>query len=255
MVLKGTGFREDYTTQNLKKWIENAGGHVAFKEFLSEQTTHVVMDEDTWIEQGPFVQQILKAEVKDTSERKGRSIHIVSFDWLQECLDKRIKRGESAFKWKNLAGGVLKDAQRSAKQQAREDKQPGNTQGLMAQAFLDSTDKFVDAGEKRRIEKRKRQEAADRAEELEEEKRQFELHRKKMSVPEQAAVFRKGAKKARNDILSGKFQKVINSLCLCSAYVPQTTTTSTWTIQASPTMLQSPKSILITTLTSATSLQ
>lgn len=204
VVLGGTSFRADYTPSNLKKWIESAGGHVAFKEKLTEQTTHVVMSEDAWLDQGPFVQEILQSEIKNAPEQKARVINIVSYEWLQECLDTRTKKGESGYKWKNLAKDVLKNAGRASKQQAKERKQPGNTQGLVAEAFLDATEEFVDAGEQKRIIKRKRQEALDRAEEEEDEKRQFEIYRKKMSVPEQAAVFRKGAKRARNDILSGE---------------------------------------------------
>lgn len=190
MALGGTQYNKDWTPQNLKRWIEVRGGYVTCKEKLTEQTTHVVMNEDTWMEQGTFVRSILSEKVEETSEQNGRVIHIVSFDWLDQCFDSSARRSESKYKWKPMAG-------------RGEDKQPGNTQGLMAQAFLDSTETFVNAGDKKRIEKRKRQEAEDRVQELKEEKRQFDIHRKKMSVPEQAAVFRKGAKRARNDILSG----------------------------------------------------
>ncbi|CZT17140.1 uncharacterized protein RCC_02972 [Ramularia collo-cygni] len=195
VVLKGNKFRGDYTMPNLKKWIESGGGHVEFKEVLTERTTHVVMDEDTWLDQGPFIQEILKAEIKGSSEQAGREIHIVSFDWLQECLDNRVKRRESLYRWKKLAGGVLKNSGRSPKE-------PGNTQGDMLATLMTETDRFMNAGLKKTVEKRKRVDAEERENELEMEAQQFIIHRKKMSIPEQAAVFKRGAKRARNDILS-----------------------------------------------------
>lgn len=200
MALNGTSYHENFTAQNIKKWIEGAGGHAYLKEKLTEQTTHVVINEKTWLAQGPFIQEILRAERKETSEQQGRAIHIVSFNWLDDTVRGRKKLGESNFKWKKLAP-VRTDAERE--QQAGEEKQPGNTQGLMAQAFLDSTDTFVGRAERKRIEKRKRQEAEDQADILKEEQQQFQDLRKRMSVPEQAAVFHKGAKRGRCEILSG----------------------------------------------------
>lgn len=74
-------------------------------------------------------------------------------------------------------------------------KEPRTLQGMLTEALKESTEKFISEEDKQEVEEanRKSREEAKKEKEADEKRKR-----------EQAALFRRGAKKARNEIFSGE---------------------------------------------------
>lgn len=190
--------RSDWPVQKIKQWVEHLGGVASFKSKIAEETTHLVVPEKEWRSRGPFVQEVLEAT------ENGHDILIVSSEWLEDCLNNRAKRSESRYLWANLDMRSMKLNDHQAKQSSKQAKQPGNIQGLMAQTFLQTTEAHITDSDRKKIAQQQEKEAQAQEEADNEARLHFKDHRERMSIPEQAAVFRRGAKRARNEILSGE---------------------------------------------------
>ncbi|KJY01407.1 hypothetical protein TI39_contig292g00017 [Zymoseptoria brevis] len=188
--------RSDWPVHKIKQWVDHLGGVASFKSKITEETTHLVVPEKEWQSRGPFVQEVLEAT------ENGHDILIVSSEWLEDCLNNRAKRSESRYLWANLDMRSMKLNDQQAKQSSKLAKQPGNIQGLMAQTFLQTTEAHITDSDRKKIAQQQEKEAQAQEEADNEARLQFKDHRERMSIPEQAAVFRRGAKRARNEILS-----------------------------------------------------
>jgi hypothetical protein len=195
-------YKVEWAPSSVKKWVDFAGGHVSFKPKVTEETTHVVLTEKEWQGQSPFVQDVI--EVKNG----GQNIHIVSWEWLEECLEKRAKRSETRFSWESMDKKSIKASDQEAKRLSKMEKQPRTTQGLMAQTFLQTTEAYITDHDRKKIAQQQEKDEQARQEAEEEKRQQFKIHRERMSVPEQAAIFQKSAKRARVEILSGEWSVI-----------------------------------------------
>ena len=225
-----------WNRDNFEKWTKNAGGRLYPK--FTDDTTHLVISEKVWKQQGQPVQQAFEAR------ERGRHIKIISPDWLQDCLESQLKRPEGPYSWEKLDKAAMQEAKKLEKETARIEKQmtgPQTTSGLMKEVFQQETERHVDPREKERMEREieeqrrvQRQMAEEEAKKAMDEKKEA-IERKKK---EQAALFRKGAKKARNEIFSGESYALMLSGGVAKDEVlmmMQRTTTSTPTTQASST--------------------
>jgi hypothetical protein len=197
IVLNGQ-YKPEWTPAKVKQWVDRAGGNATFKCRVTDETTHVVLTEKEWKTQGSFVQQVLEAR------ERGQPIHIVSFEWLDECFDKRGLRSENRYSWEHMDKRSMKESRQEAKRLAKMTKQPATTQGLMAQTFLQTTEAHITDHDRKKIAQQNEKDQQARQESEEEVRAKFKEHRERMSIPEQAAIFKRGAKRARNEILSGK---------------------------------------------------
>lgn len=165
--------------------------------------------EKTWKAQPNAIKAALAANEKlngspaGSSESSGggkKAVKIVSPDWLEDAVEQQRKPKEGAYSWERSDRAALELGKKADKAAAKAEKEamgPRSTQGLMAEVLQESTAQHISEAEKRQLEKelqRRREEAAREVREKEEEKRREK---------EQAAVFRRGAKKARNEVFSG----------------------------------------------------
>lgn len=161
----------------MKRWINEAGGEL--EKSLTTSTTHFVCDKDFFGDQGALVNQVVEAK------KKGQQIDMVNFDWLVESLEKKAKKSEKRHR---LAVPV--DAA---------DDEPRSVSGMMKQVFLQGAP-ISEYDQKRVVKEQKHQE--NMMQEAQAHNMQY-FERNTMGLAEQAAVFKRGAQKARRCILSG----------------------------------------------------
>jgi len=245
-----------WTKASLDRWIGHAKGRAITK--FTSNTTHVVCTEKAYQQQTGDVRAAIAAR------KKGERFHIVSPEWLAQTLSQQKRAKESEFSWEKLAksssGRGRKKKKKSSsdvedeEEEAAVKKWPKTAGGLLREVFQEHTEQFVSEGEKRALRGViEREEEVKRQAVLAEERERKEMRAK----AEKEAVFRKGAKKARNEIFSGTLPQLFQiallqwSLLLWPAKGPpscatkvdladpcvyeQTTTTSTWTSRASNT--------------------
>lgn len=216
------GHDKDWNISNIGSRINANGGHHQGNK-ITNKTTHLAVTHKQWKTQGQVVKDALALN-RDSK----RSIKIVSFDWLDDVFQNQKRKPEGPYMWEKLApkndGDDSMNEDTSKKRKKANPKStdgvggPKNHVGMMAEVFQESTEKFVDAKEKKRIQKQ--MESAKRVrEEFEREEREAK-EKAERDAKRAAAAFQKGAKKARNQIFSGKYmaQSHVGHHC----YVPDT---------------------------------
>ncbi|KAK0280658.1 hypothetical protein LTR54_006684 [Friedmanniomyces endolithicus] len=189
-----------WTKASLDRWIGHAKGRAITK--FTSNTTHVVCTEKAYQQQTGDIRAAVAAR------KKGERFHIVSPEWLAETLSQQKRAKESEFSWEKLAkssgGRGRKKKRRSSSDVEDEEeeavvKRPKTAGGLLREVFQEHTEQFVSEGERRALKGViEREEEVKRQAVLAEEKERTEMRAK----AEKEAVFRKGAKKARNEIFS-----------------------------------------------------
>ena len=179
----------DYTSRQIKQWITGAGGQM--ETTLSSNTTHVVVDYKTWKKKPELLEKAIKAV------DIGMDIKIVSYDWLGESLSIYSKKHPGRYLWSRLDRPSESNA-------TKKDGDAKGHVGMMAEALQESTDKYVSEREKKRVEKQIEHAKRVREEMEEEQKREKQVKQGKADL---ARGFSAGAKKARNEIFSGKLHR------------------------------------------------
>ncbi|KAK0774824.1 hypothetical protein LTR91_025077 [Friedmanniomyces endolithicus] len=188
-----------WTKASLDRWIGHAKGRAITK--FTSNTTHVVCTEKAYQQQTGDIRAAVVAR------KKGERFHIVSPEWLAETLSQQKRAKESEFSWEKLAkssGGKRKKKKKGSSDVEDEEeeavvKRPKTAGGLLREVFQEHTEQFVSEGERRALRGVfEREEEVKRQAVLAEEKERREIRAK----AEKEAVFRKGAKKARNEIFS-----------------------------------------------------
>jgi hypothetical protein len=85
----------DWSNAKVTTWVKNAGGSVQ-QQFNEQTATHLVVDEKQWQNKTRAVQTALEAN------ENGQKIHIVSPDWLENCLEEQRKCREGTYLWEKL---------------------------------------------------------------------------------------------------------------------------------------------------------
>ena len=174
----------------VRDWVANLGGVCGPQ--ITPATTHLVVPPEDWRNS---TQLVLDAQVLIENRR---SIKIVSTEWLEDSLLNSTKKKEGPY--------ILKRCHKSSNaglNQSSIYSGPRSHSGLLAEVFHESTDKYADPGEIKKLEKKIEEERRIRRELEEEEKREKEAE-KTRKRQQQAELFAKGSKKARNEIFSGK---------------------------------------------------
>jgi hypothetical protein len=188
------GQYREYPYAKVSGWIANLGGSASTN--ADKTTTHVVATEKAWKRKDQAVAIALKL-----IEQGEADIKIVSFDWLEDSVNNKTKKREGPYLWTKLDGTVAKqDAARAREEKAKKAK--GNV-GMMTEVFQESTEKYVDPRQAKEVEKQIKQDRKAREALAEEERREKE-ERKEEERRKKAETFGRGAKKARNDIFTGK---------------------------------------------------
>ncbi|KXT00685.1 hypothetical protein AC578_8258 [Pseudocercospora eumusae] len=181
-VIVTVGLYEDWNNQKVKDWVNQASGKIEPR--VTEATTHLVVSKKEWEKQSVLVQDALKRRDESLQE-----IEIVSYDWLADSLQTKSKKREKGYRYAlpNQAG------------KANGANEPRSHAGLMKQLYDDHT-LGPTPEEKALLEKR----AAEEAELVRkrEEAKMKEFEQTRMSVPEVAAIFKKGAQKAKTHLLN-----------------------------------------------------
>jgi hypothetical protein len=86
----------EYSTENMKKWIEHRGGHQQVK--VNGKTTHLVVTEDKWRDNDKQVQDA------QALTESGNKVNIVKFDWLVAIFNNSGRRSVSRFLWTDPNG-------------------------------------------------------------------------------------------------------------------------------------------------------
>ena len=186
------GQYREYPYAKVSGWITNLGGNPSTS--VNEKTTHVVASEKAWKRQDASVTKALKLIQEDEVD-----IKIVSYDWLEDSVNNKSKKREGPYLWQKLDGlSAKKDAARKREQKAKEPRK-GHV-GMMADVFQESTEKFVDPKEARKVEQQIEEERRVKKHLEEEEKKE----KKEEERRKKAALFGHGAKRARNDLFTGE---------------------------------------------------
>ena len=198
-------WKPDWPPAKVKTWVEEAGGKVTFQPKLTDETTHVVILEKTWKEQGKFVTEVLIAKEEDD-----RDIHIVDYEWLDKSLSNRSKRRESDHSFERKQKKLDEAAQKEDKKRAKMEKalEPRSGAGLMAQVYTESTDPFVSDLQKARDDRQRAEVLRIRDEKKIEQRMIAGKLRERNHIKELGQIFRRGVNKARNELLSGEWAEV-----------------------------------------------
>ncbi|EMF17061.1 uncharacterized protein SEPMUDRAFT_14184, partial [Sphaerulina musiva SO2202] len=177
IVTAGTG-EKDWNNKQLKDWIDNASG--TFERTITDETTHLVVTENLWAAAGPLVEDVI------ARKKNGQNIKVVSQKWLEDSLLAKSKLKEKPHEF-----AVPGSADREGG--------PGDIRshtGLIKELYLENTE--LSAAQEKMNLKQQQMENDLAKEQLAESERELSKHIKaSMSVPEQAAIFKKGAQKAR----------------------------------------------------------
>ncbi|KAK3071538.1 hypothetical protein LTR53_008444 [Teratosphaeriaceae sp. CCFEE 6253] len=191
-------FNPKWTKDQLEKWITHAKGRCITK--FTSNTTHVVCTERAWKQQFGEVRTAVAAR------KNGERVHIVSPEWLECTLREQKREREGAYSWEKNAP-LGKGSRKKRKMVDTEDGEeteeivvagPKTHGGLLAEVFTEHTNQFVSEGEREVT-----REAIARVNELKKAKERAEEEERKEEAREQRAVFRKGAKEAKNKLFSG----------------------------------------------------
>lgn len=177
IVIAGTG-EKDWNNQKVKEWILNASGR--FDRRITEDTTHLVVTKKLWKEAGPLVQDVV------ARKKNGQSIKVVSQNWLEDSLQAKSKKKEKEYQYSIPGFTGKEDANGN----------PRSHTGLLKELFLQNTE-LTPAQEKKNMKQQLMED--DLIKEIAAEReREFQEHiSANMSVPEQAAIFKRGAHKAK----------------------------------------------------------
>lgn len=177
-------FSAEWNQQNIKKWVVRASGQVEPR--VTDNTTHLVTTTKEWERKGTVVQDATK-RIAD-----GQELYIVSYDWLDDCLQSKSRKREKKYrifdgKGDRTGAGGAADEPRSAA-------------GLMKQLYEESTE--LTPAAKKNLEQQ--QAVAQELERAKEAEKMKMFQETRMSLPEQALVFKKGAQKGKQLLLSGE---------------------------------------------------
>jgi len=183
-----------------KEWKPNsigsrviANGGLFQNERITEKTTHLVVTPKAWKAQGPAVKEALCL-----NKEGNRDIKIVSFDWLEDSWRNGLK-STRPYEWLRLDAKARNGGKTGQPTQTPDSETPKGTVGIMAEVLEESTDKFLDASDKKRIARE-----VETTRRVQQEMENERLEEKKKEIEKQAYAYQKGAKKARNEIFTGK---------------------------------------------------
>lgn len=201
---------KDWSSQRVEGWVKNAGGKVLPK--FDETATHVVVDEAKWKNRVMVVQNALES---------GKKMHIVSPDWLEECLNAQKKSRERSFSWEVLDQAAEKE-EKGRKKKGGSKNGAGETEGeegeigsrapqaMIGEVFVEATEPFLDERARRALEaeaageekaRREREEAEAR---IKEQERKVEMQKRKVRQD----LMKKTAKKGRGEEFNSKLDWV-----------------------------------------------
>ncbi|KAK4971340.1 hypothetical protein LTR42_007066 [Elasticomyces elasticus] len=200
-----------WTKDKLIAWIKTAKGNPT--TYFTKKTTHVVCTASA------YKNGVGEVGAAKAARAKGERVHIVSPEWLGETLMQQKKAGEAGFSWEKApgmnrrGGGGRKKKVVEVEEVEVEDedgeveevvRKPQNVKGMMVEGFMDHTQQFLSEGDRRKIKDQmaREKEMARLAEMQVEKDRREEANRLRRERAEKEAVFRRGAKKGRNEIFS-----------------------------------------------------
>ncbi|KAK5746889.1 hypothetical protein LTR17_000520 [Elasticomyces elasticus] len=201
-----------WTKDKLVAWIKTAKGNPT--THFTKKTTHVICTATA------YKNGVGEVGAAKAARAKGERVHIVSPVWLEETLLQQKKAGEAGFSWEKApgmnrrgGGGGIKKKKAVEVEEVEDDeddeveevvRKPQNVKGMMVEGFLDHTQQFMSEGDRRKIKDQmaREKEMARLAEMQVEKDRREEASRLRRERAEKEAVFRRGAKKGRNEIFS-----------------------------------------------------
>lgn len=209
--------RSNWTMEKVENWVKNAGGKVVPKFDEQANCTHVVVDEAKWKNKTMVVQQTLQAN------ENGQKIHIVSPEWLEDCLEQQKKGREKSFLWEVMDQTAEKEAKKLEKQNKKNGGRSSGDEGaeeseggravstapkaLIGEVFNEATDPFLGERDRRVLEaeaageERARKEREEIEAKAKEEARKVELQKRK----ERSELMKKTVKRGRGDVFYGKW--------------------------------------------------
>jgi hypothetical protein len=185
------GKHPEHPLEDIRRWVVRAEGKLSNK--INEDTTHLVVDEKNWKEQSRTVRAALNLRAQ------GCDIKIITFEWLEDSLRTATRKKEGQYLWERGTKPKPTAGKKAAKNTSnRKSGEPRTHAGLIVEVFQEYTDPFIDRREVEEVERRIAEEKRIR-EQIEKEERKVDDEKAK-----QAMLFSKAARKARNEIFSGK---------------------------------------------------
>ena len=186
------GYDKEWTPNTISSRVSANGG--SFQgDRIRNKTTHLVVTPKAWKAQGPIIREALSL-----NQEGNREIKIVSFDWLEDSWRNGLK-STRPYEWLRLNTKVNNGGETGQPTKAPEAETPKSTVGMMAGVLEESTDRFLDASDKKRIARE-----VETTRRIQQEIENERLEEKKKEIEKQAYAYQKGAKKARNEIFTGK---------------------------------------------------
>jgi hypothetical protein len=180
---------------NARKWVGNMGGKTVSS--IDRNTTHVIASKSAW----KSGHKIIDQAAKENETRNFRAeINIVTMSWIEDSSVARTKKAEGPYLWEKMPRDNTHNGQESSGFGGEKVVKKPSTQKMMKDVLLESTEMHADEEFNRATEKEIK--ALEKRKKLEERVRKEEEKAAKAQMDE-AEVFMKGAKKARNDIFTG----------------------------------------------------
>ena len=200
----------DWSNAKVAGWVKTAGGTVQ-QQFNEVTATHLVVDEKQWQNKTRAVQTALEAN------ENGHKIHIVSPDWLENCLEEQRKCREGTYLWQKL-DQVASSSKQKKRGKSGGDDDEGADEGaggmrskapaaLLGEVFQESTEPFVEERDLRAYEAEIAGEAKARKEREEAEARMKEMEKieAEKKRKERSEMMRKTVKRGRGDVFNGEY--------------------------------------------------
>ena len=144
----------DRQNKQVPGWLRHLSAQVTTT--LSPSTTHLVVSSKRWYERP-------RSNVLETAMRMvadGSDLKIVSFDWVDDCVNSSNKKREGIYLWEKVdAGERIKEAKAA---RIKEKEAAKTVPGLLAEVFEESTRDHADPVEARKMAKRLQREGEER---------------------------------------------------------------------------------------------
>lgn len=169
-------------------WLGNLSGELVS---WGPTTTHLIVSKKRWTEhpKPTILQQALDEKAT------GRDLKVVSFDWLEDCLNSQSRKREVPYEWEKRDADTAK---LGAKGKKTAEAKGGPS--MLSEVFHESTAQYVDPLEKEKLNAKLERERAREKEEKEEAVRKRK---------EQTSLFGQGARKAKKILLTGMIPQIL----------------------------------------------
>ncbi|KAF2721914.1 hypothetical protein K431DRAFT_312109 [Polychaeton citri CBS 116435] len=198
-------YKSDWSLDKLKGWIKHAAGK--HQQKLTDKATHLVVSREAWEKRLDIVQRALQTNQYNQEDGRSQRIKIVSWDWLDDSLVKKVRRPEGPYDFEKMERRQQHESWNTEKAAGRQQNLvdgPNNVAGLMREVFRKETERPFTEQERMTMEEEDKASMRERLRIQKEQKTEVELLRRQFRE-EHHSVFLKGVKRARDELMTENY--------------------------------------------------